>query len=125
LRSFLKTEHTLAAPRVWAHAATTLSAVPGTVVQQTAHTLAGDAGLAHRSSVNHRIAIDRQCHLHDRPTLDHPAVQFISRRTQPASLRSRCRLAESNHYQYIDFTKKDISHTVIINLHPRIAERHS
>ena len=39
------------------------------------------------SSVYHRIAIDRRCHLHGRSTLYHPAVQFISCRTQPASLR--------------------------------------
>jgi len=29
----------------------------------------------------------RPCHLHDLLTIDYPAVQFISARTQPASLR--------------------------------------
>ena len=42
---------------------------------------------ARRSSVDHRIATHGLCHLHDRPAHDHPAVQSISRRTQPASLR--------------------------------------
>src|SRR3954465_13309470 len=42
---------------------------------------------ARRSSVDGRIATHGPCHLHDPPAHDHPAVQFISRRTQPASLR--------------------------------------
>jgi hypothetical protein len=32
------------------------------------------------SSVNHRIETVRRCHLHDRPTINYPAVQSISRR---------------------------------------------
>src|SRR4051812_29453525 len=43
-----------------------------------------------RSSVDHRIATHGSCHLHDRPTHDHPAVQSISRRDPAASLRARC-----------------------------------
>jgi len=73
-RSFGRPRTRLPAPRVWAR----------------------------RSSVDRRIASDLQCHLHDRPAHDHPAVQFISRRTQPASLRgalssSRDRWEDGSH----------------------------
>jgi len=57
---------------------------------------------ARRSSVDDRIATHGPCHLHDRPTRDLPAVQCISRRTQPASLRgalpsSRNRSEDGSH----------------------------
>ena len=95
------------------------SALPADGSRETAHTLACAAGVgrsrstparsswrprtrllatrvwARRSSVDHRIASDRRCHLHDRSALDHPAVQFISRRTQPAPLR--CALTSSRN----------------------------
>jgi hypothetical protein len=59
----------------------------GCALVENTNTRAGGAGLG-RSLV--RIPPyhhHRWCHLHDRSTIDHPAVQFISRATQPASLR--------------------------------------
>src|SRR5262249_38934543 len=46
---------------------------------ENANTLASDRGSGSaRSSVHRRIAAARRCHLHDRPTKDHPAEKSIS-----------------------------------------------
>ena len=59
-----------------------------------------NAGLARRSSVDHRIAAHCPCHLHARPARYHPAVQSISLLSQPASLR--CALASRVASQLAD-----------------------
>jgi len=58
-------------------------------LREHAHTRAGDAGLGPSLVRRRPYHGHARCHLHDRPAIHQPAVQFISLETQPvvAALR--------------------------------------
>jgi len=88
MRPLLRKHTHLLTPRLWARRCyENPSAVLEAAARETRTRLLASRVWARRLSVDRRIASDLQCHLHDRPALDLPAVQFISRRIQPASLR--------------------------------------